>query len=134
MAQSRTLEGMLYRIGLWFFGNIQDQMIRALKQYGFYTLEPFRVLKKEAEPYVSYHYNVGDGWLIGAEIVGHILHDCSKVAAVQPFGCMPNHTCGRGLYPFLQRKLPQGQIVSADVDSSGSRLNVYNRIRMLVDL
>ena len=50
MAQSRTLEGMLYRIGLWFFGNIQDQMIRALKQYGFYTLEPFRVLKKEAEP------------------------------------------------------------------------------------
>ena len=33
-----------------------------------------------------------------------------------------------------QRKLPQGQIVSANVDSSGSRLNVYNRIRMLVDL
>lgn len=67
-------------------------------------------------------------------MVGHILHDCKKVLAVQPFGCMPNHICGRGLYPSIQQKLPEGRIVSADVDSGSSKLNVYNRVRMLVDM
>lgn len=38
------------------------------------------------------------------------------------------------MYPSLQKKLPQGMIVSCDVDSSGSKLNVYNRARMLVDM
>ena len=78
--------------------------------------------------------NTDMGWLIGAEMVGHILHDCKKVLAVQPFGCMPNHICGRGLYPSIQQKLPEGRIVSADVDSGSSKLNVYNRARMLVDM
>ena len=96
--------------------------------------EDFFTMKREAEGYVSWGYKTGDGWLIGAEITGHILHECPKVLAVQPFGCMPNHTCGRGLYPSLQKKLPQGMIVSCDVDSSGSKLNVYNRARMLVDM
>ena len=108
-------------------------MIEALRKYGFYTMEDFFTMKREAEGYVSWGYKTGDGWLIGAEITGHILHECPKVLAVQPFGCMPNHTCGRGLYPSLQKKPPQGMIVSCDVDSSGSKLNVYNRVRMLVD-
>jgi len=38
------------------------------------------------------------------------------------------------LYPSIQQKLPEGRIVSADVDSGSSKLNVYNRARMLVDM
>ena len=82
---------------------------------------------------MNYRDTIGDGWLIGAEMVSHILHDCKKVVAVQPFGCMPNQICGRGLYPSIARKLPQGRIVSVDVDSSASKLNAYNRIKMLID-
>jgi len=124
----------LYGIGIKFIGSLQSAMIQALRRNGFYTLEEFRVWKAEANQYVSYKDTVGDGWLIGAECVGHILHDCKKVIACQPFGCMPNQICGRGLYPSLNRKLPQGHIVSIDVDSSGSKLNVYNRVKMLVDM
>lgn len=134
LTEDMTFESLLYKAGLKFFGSIQKSMIDALKKYGFYTMEDFFTMKREAEGYVSWGYKTGDGWLIGAEITGHILHDCRKVLAVQPFGCMPNHTCGRGLYPSLQKKLPQGMIVSCDVDSSGSKLNVYNRARMLVDM
>lgn len=134
LTDETTLESTLYRIGLKFFGSIQLSMIKALRKYGFYTMEDFFTLKKEASDYVTLNYKTGDGWLIGAEIVGHVLHDCPKVLAVQPFGCMPNHTCGRGLYPSLQEKLPHSMIVSVDVDSSGSKLNVYNRVRMLVDM
>lgn len=132
MAISDDFEGFLYKMGLKLFGYVQNKMVNAIKRYGFYTLEPFGVLKHEAEEYVNKNDCIGDGWLIGAEAVGHILHECPKVVAVQPFGCMPNHVCGRGLYPSLQRKLPQGHIVSVDTDSGGSELNVYNRVLMLL--
>ena len=128
------IEQAAYRIGLKLFGSLQRSMIAAMRQYGFYSMEEFQIMKKEADGYVNWTYRTGDGWLISAEMVGHILHDCKKVLAVQPFGCMPNHICGRGLYPSIQQKLPEGRIVSADVDSGSSKLNVYNRARMLVDM
>lgn len=116
LTDNMTFESLLYKAGLKFFGSLQRAMIEALRKYGFYTMEDFFTMKREAEGYVSWGYKTGDGWLIGAEITGHILHECPKVLAVQPFGCMPNHTCGRGLYPSLQKKLPQGMIVSCDVE------------------
>lgn len=133
LAQADTVTALIYRIGMKMIEGLQKEMIRALREYHFYTLPEFSVVKKEAEGYVSYRDTIGDGWLIGAEIVSHILHDCRKVVAVQPFACMPNQICGRGLYPSLARKLHQGQIVSVDVDSSASKLNAYNRIKMLID-
>ncbi|MBQ9887315.1 MAG: 2-hydroxyacyl-CoA dehydratase [Lachnospiraceae bacterium] len=133
LSESGLFMKLLYTIAKSFIGHLQKNMIAVMKKYGFYTLEKFNVLKKEAAGYVSFNSRVGDGWLIGAEAVGHCLHDCPKVIAMQPFGCMPNQICGRGLYPSINRKLPQGQIVSVDMDSSGSELNVYNRIKMLVD-
>lgn len=89
------IEQAAYRIGLKLFGSLQRSMIAAMRQYGFYSMEEFQIMKKEADGYVNWTYRTGDGWLIGAEMVGHILHDCKKVLAVQPFGCMPNHICGR---------------------------------------
>lgn len=133
LAGKVTWEGLAYRLGLMLFSRIQKQMIRAIRDMDFYTMEDFFKMKKEAQEYISFSHRVGDGWLIGAEAVGHILHDCRKVLAVQPFGCMPNHTCGRGIYPSLARKLPQGNIVSVDFDASGSGMNVFNRVCMLID-
>ncbi len=134
LGESNALMRLAYKIGIRLMGGLQKDMIHALQQYGFYTLPAFAQLKEEAIPYVNTKDTIGDGWLIGAEMAGHILHDCKKVVAAQPFGCMPNQICGRGLYPSIARKLPQGRIVSIDVDSSASKLNAYNRVKMLVDM
>ncbi len=112
---------------------IQNRMIDAVKRAGFFSLPPLDVLKKEVSGKVSFAAAIGDGWLIGAEAAGYIMHGCSKVLAIQPFGCMPNHVIGRGLYASLQRRCG-GHIVSVDVDSSGTRVNAYNRARMLIDI
>ena len=128
-----ALMGKCYEIGLKFIGGLQKKMIAALRSNGFYCVDEFLTVKKQAEGYVSFNCTVGDGWLIGAEAVAHIKGGYRKVIAVQPFDCMPNHVCGRGLYPSLARKLPEGHIVSVDLDSSGSSLNVRNRIKMLID-
>lgn len=132
MSSGNIFEKFIYSLGMKFIGGLQQKMINALRKYDFYTLEDFGTLKKEAQGYVNSNDSIGDGWLIGAEVVGHVLHDCEKVVACQPFGCMPNHVCGRGLYPSIQRKIPNAKLVSVDTDSSGSKLNVYNRVAVLL--
>lgn len=112
---------------------IQRRMTGALLHAGFFSLPPLFALKKEVGGKVSFGAAIGDGWLIGAESAGYILHGCKKVLAIQPFGCMPNHVSGRGMYASLQRRCG-GHIVSIDVDSSGTRVNACNRARMLIDI
>lgn len=113
-------------------GGLQERMIGAVTDAGFFSLPPLRILKAEAVGKVGFEAAIGDGWLIGAECAGYMQHGVPKVLAIQPFGCMPNHVSGRGQYAALQRKCG-GQIVSIDVDASGTRVNAYNRARMLID-
>ena len=89
-------------------------------------------LKANAADVIGFEAAIGDGWLIGAETAGYLRQGGGKVLAIQPFGCMPNHVSGRGQYAALQRKCG-GQVVSIDVDASGSPVNAYNRARMLID-
>lgn len=133
MTDTGRLEGTAYKIVLALFANIQNEMVKALKEHNFYTLESFSTLKNEAKEYVCEDYKIGDGWLIGAEATGYALHGCPKVLAIQPFGCMANHCIGRGVYPALNRKVKDANIVSIDVDSSGSKVMAYNRARLLLD-
>lgn len=112
---------------------LQKDMIAALREQNFYCAEDFSVMKQEAAGYVPLGVCVGDGWLLGAEAVGMVKHGCPKALAIHPFGCLPGHVCGKGYYPALNRMLPEGQIITVDVDASGSRVSLYNRARMLVD-
>ena len=126
-------EAAVYRIAEKLLSHLQDEMIAALEAEGFFTLPRLQTLKAEAKGIVSHEVAIGDGWLIGAEVAGYIRHGCRKVLAIQPFGCMANHVAGRGIYASIQRKCG-GAVVSADVDASGTPVNVYNRARMLIDL
>lgn len=132
LSQAVPAEAAGYRLIGKMLCAIQTRMVKAVREARFFTLPPLPELKKEAACAVSYQAAIGDGWLIGAESAGYILHGCKKVLAIQPFGCMPNHVIGRGIYASVQRKVG-GAIVSIDVDSSGTPVNAYNRARMLID-
>ncbi|MBP5564926.1 MAG: hypothetical protein J6X45_04305 [Lachnospiraceae bacterium] len=120
------------KIALNFMMYFQNKMIKAMRKYGFYTLNGYKEFKRETEKHIPTGFIVGDGWLIGAETTAHIFHGCRKVLAMQPFGCLPNHTCGRGLYPVLSRKFPDSRIVSVDFDASMPAVAAYNRALMLI--
>ena len=40
------IEQVAYRIGLKLFGSLQRSMIAAMRQYGFYSMEEFQIMKK----------------------------------------------------------------------------------------
>lgn len=111
----------------------QDKMIESLQKYDFYTLPNLDVIKKQSEELVSQNLTVGDGWLMGAEVIGHIRSGCLKNLCIAPFGCMPNVCAGRGIYPYLQRCFPESSLTSVETDASGSKGNYYNRVQMLVN-
>lgn len=115
-----------------YFLDLQKDMTGKLKENGFYSMDAYDEFKKKAEGYVNYQCSIGDGWLIGAEFANHALNGYNRIICGQPFGCLPSHVCGRGLYPAIRRKLPDTQYISVDYDSSGTDTLVKSRIKMLL--
>ncbi len=121
-----------YRIAGSYFTALQKQMVRAIRSRGFYCFEPFPEFKRAAERHIPCTCPTGDGWLIGAEICGLADLGVSRAACLQPFGCMPSHVCGRGLYSSIQRRLGNIRLKSIDFDSSLPSVNIYNRAELLL--
>lgn len=115
-----------------YFLDLQRVMVDAMRSYGFYSMDAYDVFRQKAEGYVTYQCSIGDGWLIGAEFANHALNGYNRIICGQPFGCLPSHVCGRGLYPAIRRKLPDTQYISVDYDASGTDTLVKSRIRMLL--
>ena len=110
----------------------QNYMIDTIRKYGFYSMDNIDIIKSYSTQYVSSNLKTGDGWLMGAEIIGGITSGINKILCVAPFGCMPNACSGRGLYPYLQRCFPQAYITGVETDASASKQNYYNRVEMLI--
>ena len=113
--------------------NLQDAMIDALKEYGFHCLSNYEAMDNGSRDLVSRTFTIGDGWLMGSEVIDYIHNDIKKVLCIAPFGCMANVCAGRGMYPYLQREFPGASIAVLETDASSSKLNYYNRVRMLID-
>ena len=110
----------------------QEAMREAMTRHGFKALSSYDTMDKNSRELVSHNFMIGDGWLLGGEVIDFIENDIKKVLCIAPFGCMPNVCEGRGLYPYLQRKYPQASIAVTETDMSGSKLNYYNRVQMLI--
>ncbi len=110
----------------------QDSMREVMGQYGFRVPSSYSDVDKKSREIVSHNLLIGDGWLMGAEVVDLVESGIKKVACIAPFGCMPNVCEGRGLYPYLMRMLPESAIAILEPDMSGSKLNYFNRLEMLI--
>lgn len=123
----------LFRPARSLVEHVQGDMVAALREAGFHTPAPWRAFKETAASVTDFGCGMGDGWLIAAEIADHAAGGCRRILGVQPFGCLPSHVCGRGLYASLARHLPGVRLVSVDFDASGTDVMVKSRVRMLVD-
>lgn len=120
-----------YRAAGAYIERMQRQMVEAIREKGFVCFDAFSGFERTARRHFSSRCSVGDGWLIGGEICNFAALGCDRIACVQPFGCMANQVCGKGVYAALQRKLGDIRLVSIDYDSSGSLVNLQNRAELL---
>ena len=83
--------------------------------------------------YIGKGVKMGEGWLLTAEMVELIQHyHVNNIVCTQPFGCLPNHICGMGVMRVIKEKNPQANIVAVDYDSSASKVNQQNRIKLML--
>ncbi len=131
LAKSGSVVGAGYKSIMRYFENLQSAMVEALWKNKFQCCEPFTRFKNNSKDYVSFGCDIADGWLIGGEIVNIHKSITEKIACVQPFGCMPNHVFGKGVYSSLQRRLDNLMLSSIDFDSGSADINLKNRLSML---
>lgn len=133
MYGGKWLTRMIYRVVFEYFCGKQKDMIKMIQKHGvFRAPSPFKHTKSLADGYVSEAMNMGEGWLLTAEMLELIEQGVNNVVCTQPFGCLPNHIVGRGMMKVIKEKNPQSNIVSIDYDPSATRVNQENRIKLML--
>ncbi|MDR2602173.1 MAG: acyl-CoA dehydratase activase [Spirochaetaceae bacterium] len=80
------------------------------------------------------HHSVmsGESFMIAADILHNAAKGVKSFVILQPFGCLPNHICGRGVIKRIKELHPNIQILPLDYDPDVSFANTENRLQMLL--
>ena len=55
-----------------------------------------------------------------------------NIVCTQPFGCLPNHICGKGMMKPIKDRHPDINIVAIDYDAGATRVNQVNRLKLML--
>lgn len=84
------------------------------------------------EDYIGLGTKMGEGWLLPAEMLELIDSGVKNIICTQPFGCLPNHICGKGMMKPIKERNKNVNIVAIDYDAGASRVNQENRIKLML--
>lgn len=107
-------------------------MINAIKTTKYEPMQYFEYTKDLSEGILDHGTKMGEGWLLTAEMVELIQIGYGNIVCAQPFGCLPNHICGKGVIKKIKQLYPESNIVAIDYDPSATRVNQENRIKLML--
>ena len=113
-------------------GKTEKVMIDSLKANGYHAPMPFLELVKQADGVISTGAKMGEGWLLTAEMVELVRTGYENIVCAQPFGCLPNHICGKGVINRIRELYPTANITPIDYDPGATRVNQENRIKLML--
>ena len=113
-------------------GKTEKVMIDSLKANGYHATMPFLELVKQADGVISTGTKMGEGWLLTAEMVELVRTGYENIVCAQPFGCLPNHICGKGVINRIRELYPTANITPIDYDPGATRVNQENRIKLML--
>jgi predicted CoA-substrate-specific enzyme activase len=87
---------------------------------------------KLSDPIIHHSVMSGESFLITADILHYAAKGVRSFIILQPFGCLPNHICGRGVVKKIKELYPDIQILPLDYDPDVSFANIENRLQMLI--
>jgi len=91
-------------------------------------------IAEKASHFLSLGNQMGEGWLLPGEIAELMDTGVENVVCIQPFGCLPNQVIGRGMFNAIKKDYPNANLVSIDYDSSISKVNQVNRIKLMINI
>ncbi len=116
----------------WYLEQLEKALRTALSTPPFVPPASYQETKKLVKNVVGYGNNMGEGWLLTAEMLELAKSGYNIIICAQPFGCLPNHIVGRGMVNKIKEIAENANILPIDYDSSASRVNQENRIKLML--
>ena len=121
------------KAAVWFLEQAQAPARAALAAGRIFDVEASSaVMAQKASKILSLGNQAGEGWLLAAEMIELIENGAPNIVCCQPFGCLPNHVIGKGMFREIRRQYPQANIVGIDYDPGASEVNQLNRLKLMI--
>ena len=111
---------------------LMGQAFRRHPEYHAPTL--FVKVRAMAKGVIGYGSKMGEGWLLPAEMMELQSTGFENIVCAQPFGCLPNHICGKGMINKIRTIYPRANITPIDYDPGATRVNQENRIKLMLSV
>lgn len=112
---------------------VQNEIIELIEQDGnFEPPTPISHTLSLIKEYMGVGTKMGEGWLLPAEMLELNDKGVHNIICTQPFGCLPNHICGKGMMKPLKDRHPEMNIVAIDYDAGATKVNQENRIKLML--
>ena len=117
---------------LWYMKRREALMRDAMKNTKFTPMNFFHHTKDLSEGVLDHGTKMGEGWLLTAEMMELNEEGYENIICAQPFGCLPNHICGKGVMKKIKSIHKDSNIVAIDYDPSATKVNQENRIKLML--
>ena len=108
------------------------EMNAAIEAGGYRPMTPFEEVPVYADGYIGCGTKMGEGWLLTAEMLELSAVGVKNIVCTQPFGCLPNHICGKGMMKPIKERNPDVNVVAIDYDPGATRVNQENRLKLML--
>ena len=123
----------IYRLAFNFLNRkVQDVIDIIHEESNFNAPTPFTHTLTLIDGFIHHGTKMGEGWLLTAEMLELAESGVNNIVCTQPFGCLPNHICGKGMMKPIKEKLPNVNIVAIDYDPGATQVNQENRLKLLL--
>ena len=113
----------------------EKRMIAAVAEYPqLHAPTLFLETKKLSEGIIGIGNKLGEGWLLTSEMMELQKTGFENIVCAQPFGCLPNHICGKGMINKIRSIYPNANITPIDYDPGATRVNQENRIKLMLSV
>ncbi len=131
--RNSALKYLAAKIAWRFLLRCKRDMIACIEADGhFRAPTPFEETVTLAKDYLGIGAKMGEGWLLTSEMLELARSGAENIVCTQPFGCLPNHICGKGMIKPIKDHNPNVNIVAIDYDSGATRVNQENRLKLML--
>ena len=123
---------LLNKVLIWYIRKLEKIMITAISKTKITPMKYFKHTKDLSEGVLDHGVKMGEGWLLTAEMMELVEIGYSNIICAQPFGCLPNHICGKGVMKKIKQLHPDANIIAIDYDPSATKVNQENRIKLML--
>ena len=124
---------LLCKLVYKFVCDKKHDVCRIIEEDGnFEPLTDFTHTPSLTKGYIGTGTKMGEGWLLTAEMIELSKMGVKNIVCTQPFGCLPNHICGKGMMKLVKEKNPDVNIVAIDYDAGATQVNQVNRLKLML--